>query len=141
MQSSVTEAPQRTFGELFQAADKTKEKHVPVIKAPEKVKKGEMFSATVTVGSEIAHPNTTAHHIVWIALSFLPDGAMFPYQIARSELLAHGASVKGPDTSGVYAHHEMCALFKTVQSGTLYATSYCNIHGLWQYSQRLEVEE
>lgn len=45
-----------------------KEKHVPVIKAPEKVKAGEPFEVTVIVGDEVPHPNTVEHHIKWIAL-------------------------------------------------------------------------
>ena len=51
--------------ELLQSADWKKEKHVPVIDAPDSVKKSEFFKVTLTVGKEIAHPNTTAHHIRW----------------------------------------------------------------------------
>jgi superoxide reductase len=51
------------IGEWIQTADFKAEKHVPVIEAPASVGKGEKTVATVTVGKEIAHPNTTAHHI------------------------------------------------------------------------------
>lgn len=82
--------------ELFQSADWKAEKHVPVIEAPGKVKKGEFFKLTVTVGKEIAHPNKTEHHIRWIEVYFYPKGEKFPYQIGKAEFNAHGESVQGP---------------------------------------------
>ena len=62
------------LNDLLQSADWKKEKHVPLIEAPEKVKKGEFFKVTATVGKEIAHPNKTEHHIRWIEIYFQPDG-------------------------------------------------------------------
>jgi superoxide reductase len=126
--------------DLLQSADWKAEKHVPVIEAPDKVKKGEFFQVTATVGKEIAHPNKTEHHISWIEVYFHPQGEKFPYQIGRAEFCAHGASVQGPDTSSVYTHHEVVLSFKTDKSGVIYASSYCNIHGLWQNSKELKIE-
>jgi len=128
------------FKELFQSADWKAEKHVPVIEAPDTVKKGQLAKVTVTVGKEVAHPNKTEHHISWIELYFQPQGDKFPYQLARVEFAAHGASVQGPDTSSVYTHPEATVSFKTAAPGTMYASSYCNIHGLWQNSKELKVE-
>ena len=126
--------------ELIQSADWKTEKHVPVIDAPEKVKKGEVIQVSVTVGKEIAHPNTTAHHISWVVLFFLADGEKFPYQIARFEFLAHGASAQGPDTSSVYTFPVVTCSFKTDKPGTIMSSSYCNIHGLWGSSKKITVE-
>ncbi|MEN6310134.1 MAG: class II SORL domain-containing protein [Acidobacteriota bacterium] len=126
--------------DLFQSGDWKREKHVPVIEAPASVKQGEFFPMKVTIGKEIAHPNKTEHHISWIAVYFLPRGEKFAYQIGKAEFTAHGASAQGPDTSSVYTHHEVTLSFKTDKPGTLYAASLCNIHGLWQSSQALEVE-
>ncbi len=126
--------------DLFQSADWKAEKHVPVITAPEKIKKGEFCRVLASVGKEIAHPNKTEHHIRWIAVFFHPRGEKFPYQIARTEFQSHGESVQGPDTSSVYTHHEMSVSFKTDKPGTIYASSYCNIHGLWQSAKEIEVE-
>jgi superoxide reductase len=125
--------------ELFQSADWKREKHVPVIEAPDRAKKGEFFQVKVTIGKEIAHPNKTEHHIRWIDVYFLPDGEKLPYQIGKAEFTAHGESTLGPDTSTVYAHHEAVLSFKTDKAGTIYASSYCNIHGLWQNSKKIEV--
>jgi len=128
------------FKELFQTADWKQEKHVPVIDAPDKVSKGEMFDVKVSIGKEIAHPNKTEHHIRWIMVYFKPDGGNFPYQIGRAEFTAHGESTEGPDTSTVYTHHAATLSFKTDKPGTIYASSYCNIHGLWQSSKEITVE-
>ena len=126
--------------DLFQSADWKAEKHSPVIEAPEKVKKGEFFKVAVSVGKEIAHPNKTEHHIRWIEVYFHADGEKFPWQIGRCEFSAHGESVQGPDTSGVYAHPEACLNFKTEKPGIIYASCYCNIHGLWQSAKAISVK-
>jgi len=128
------------FKDIFQTADWKTEKHVPVIEAPDAVTKGEMFQVKVSVGKEVAHPNKTEHHIRWIAVWFHPEGSKFPYQIGRADFTAHGESVDGPDTSSVYTHHETVLSFKTDKPGIIFATSLCNIHGLWQSSKRLSVK-
>ena len=126
--------------DLLQSADWKTEKHIPVIEAPDKVKRSEFFRITVTVGKEVAHPNKTEHHIRWIAVYFQPAGEKFPYQIGRIEFTAHGESVKGPDTSTVYTNSEVVLNFKTEKSGTIYASSYCNIHGLWRSAKEITAE-
>jgi superoxide reductase len=128
------------FKDLFQGADWKQEKHVPVIDCPDKVKKGGLLKVTITVGKEIPHPNTTEHHIRWIELYFLANAEKFPYQIGRFEFDAHGESTQGPNTSTIYMHPEVTCNFKTEKSGTIFATSYCNIHGLWKNSKELIVE-
>jgi len=127
------------FGEMYQTADWKKEKHVPVIECPDQVKANEIFQVKASLGKDIAHPNTTAHHISWISLFFMPEGAKFPYQIGHFEFCAHGESTDGPDTSTVYTHHEVSASMKTGKPGTLYATALCNIHGLWVYEKELKL--
>jgi len=128
------------FKDLFKSADWKTEKHIPVIEAPDKVKKGEFFKVTVTVGKEIAHPNTTEHHIRWIDIYFNPEEEKFPYQIGRFNFMVHGESVNGPNSSTIYTHPEVTLSFKTEKPGAIYASSYCNIHGLWQNSKKIELE-
>ncbi len=125
--------------DLLQSADWKQEKHVPVIDALDSVKKGDFVKVTVTVGKEIAHPNKTEHHIRWINVFFQPDGEKFPYQIVRMEFCAHGESAQGPDTSSIYTGYETSLIFKTEKSGMIYASSYCNIHGLWESSKKIAV--
>jgi superoxide reductase len=125
--------------DLYQDADWKKEKHAPVIEAPESIKKGEPVHLTVSVGKEIAHPNTTPHHIRWIEVFFHPDGAKFPFQVARVDFTAHGESPDGPDTSTVYTNPSVQCAFKTDRPGTILASSYCNIHGLWESSKKIAV--
>jgi superoxide reductase len=130
-----------SFEKLLQSADWKKEKHVPLIEVPDKVKKGQIFGVKASVGKEIAHPNKTEHHIRWITIYFQPKEGKFPYQIGRAEFTAHGESTEGPDTSTIYTHHEAVLSFKTDKPGTIYALSYCNIHGVWQNSKEIEVVE
>lgn len=126
--------------DVFQSGDWKTEKHVPAITAPDIVEKGAVISVTVGIGKEIAHPNTSEHHISWIELYFKPDGAKFAVEIGRYEFNAHGAAVEGPNTSTIYSVPEVVAKFKTEKSGTLYATSYCNIHGLWESAKMVAVK-
>jgi superoxide reductase len=126
--------------EVFQEADWKQEKHVPVIEAPEIVKKDEAMKVMVTVGKEIAHPNTTEHHIEWISVFFQPEGEKFPHTIGRFNLGAHGASAEGPNTSTIYTDPEIMCTLKTSKPGTIMATSFCNIHGLWSSSKQLKIE-
>jgi len=126
--------------ELLQSADWKKEKHVPVISAPASANKGEFFKITVTVGKEIPHPNTTEHHIRWIDVFFLAEGEKFPYQVGKFEFTSHGESAQGPNTSTIFTHPEAVCTVKSDKGGTIVAFSYCNIHGLWENSQKLEIK-
>jgi superoxide reductase len=127
------------LAERLQEADWKKEKHVPVIECPDEVKADEFFEVKVSLGKEIAHPNTTEHHIRWISLFFHPQGEKFTYHIGHYEFSAHGASTQGPNTSSIYTHHEITTSLKTSKSGTLYALAFCNIHGLWQSAKEIKV--
>ena len=127
------------LSELIQAADWKREKHVPVIECPDRVQAGEVFEVKASIGREIAHPTTTEHHIRWISLYFLPEGAKIPSQVGHFEFCAHGESTQGANQGPVYAHHAVTASMKTTQSGTLLAAGYCNIHGLWQSSKPVTV--
>ncbi len=119
------------LSEFVKSADWKSEKHVPVIECADTVKAGEPLAITVTVGKEIAHPNTTNHHIAWIALHFVPAGAKTSIEVTRCEFSAHGASVEGADKGPAYTDSTVSIRAKFASSGTLYATAYCNIHGLW----------
>lgn len=126
--------------ELLQTADWKSEKHVPVIESPDKVKKGTALKIAVSVGKQIAHPNTTEHHIAWVSVFFLPAGEKFPYLISRAEFAAHGASTQGPNTSTIFTEPIVTCVLKTEKPGSILATSYCNIHGLWENSKEIAVE-
>lgn len=128
------------FKDLFQTADWKTEKHIPVIEAPEKIKKGDTVSIAVSVGKQILHPNTTEHHIRWIEVYFHPAGEKFPCQIGRFEFSSHGESTQGPNTSAIYTQPVIVCSLKTEKSGTIFASSYCNIHGLWENFKHLNVE-
>ncbi|MGM0498235.1 MAG: class II SORL domain-containing protein [Bacteroidota bacterium] len=129
-----------TIGNLFQSANWKEEKHVPVIECPDSVKAGEMFQVKASLGKEVAHPNTTEHHIRWIQLYFKPNDEKFAYHIGNFEFGAHGESTEGANEGPVYTNHSVVAEFKTNKPGTLVAASYCNIHGLWENSKEIDVK-
>lgn len=123
---------------LIKSADWKAEKHVPVIDAPATAKAGDVIDIEVDVGKEIPHPNTAQHHIAWIALHFVPDGATMSIELGRADLSAHGDSMSvtpGP------AFTEPSARFRVrlAVSGTLHATAYCNLHGLWTSAAEIAV--
>jgi superoxide reductase len=120
-------------------ADWKQEKHVPVIEAPDSVKADEIFQVKVTLGKEVAHPNTTEHHIRWISLYYHDEGGKFPHEVAHVEFGAHGESAEGPNQGPVYTHHEAITNVKIAKSGVLHAVAYCNIHGLWESSTAISV--
>ena len=122
-----------------QRADWKQEKHVPVIECPESVKPDQVFRVEIAIGKEIPHPNTTEHHIRWVALYFHPDGAKSPQEVGRFEFSAHGASTDGPNQGPVYTGHAVAMFLKVKKPGTLHALALCNIHGLWEGSREIKV--
>jgi len=128
------------IGEHYQSADWKSEKHVPVIDCPDDVPEDELFDVTVTLGKEVAHPNTTEHHLRWIQVYFLPEGAKLPFQVGNFEFTAHGESADGADKGPVYTNHSVTLSMKVKKGGTLFATSFCNIHGLWENTKQIQTK-
>jgi len=118
------------LSELTQQADWKKEKHAPVIECPDQVPAGEFVAVQVSVGQEIAHPNTLEHHIAWIDLYFQPEGGKFPIQVGHFAFTAHGES-------GTFAAPAATASLKVDKPGVLYALALCNVHGLWESSKEI----
>ena len=128
-----------SFTSTVKQADWKSEKHVPVIECPTEVKMGEIISVTVSIGKEIAHPNTTEHHIRWISIYFQPEGDNKAYQVGHFEFCAHGESTEGANEGPVYADHAATFGVQLKKSGTLQAVSFCNIHGVWESSADIAV--
>ncbi|MEM5947593.1 class II SORL domain-containing protein [Spirochaetia bacterium 38H-sp] len=121
------------LGNWIKSDDFKKEKHVPVIELPSDIKKGEPFIVTVTVGKEIAHPNTPGHFIQWIKLYFKGQDSNFPVDLGLAEFNAHGAAA-GDAQGPALTEPEAIFKVKLDEPGTIVAESYCNIHGLWESS-------
>jgi superoxide reductase len=100
--------------------------HVPVITAPEKVKAGEMFNVDVVIGKDL-HPMRPSHWIEYAQLSIgnEPAGTL----VFRS----HG--YLQPETRFAVVLNER---LKGKQV-SLVVTVECNLHGIWQHYQNLEV--
>ena len=137
----MPEVMTKELGKYIQTADWKQEKHVPVIECPDTVKKDELFTVNVTLGKEIAHPNTTEHHIRWLSLYYHAAHEKFNCEIAHFECGAHGESVEGPNKGPAYTNHSFTAFVKISKPGTLHALAFCNIHGLWQSWKEINVLE
>lgn len=100
-------------------------KHLPVIEAPDSVKKDAPFEINIRVGGidGIDHPNEPAHFIEWVELycgdTFLGRSSYSggtSYSVARFKVkLSH-------------AH------------GPLKVWAKCNLHGLWEGEKGLKIE-
>ena len=98
-------------------------KHVPVITAPETVKKGKCFEVTVEVGKLLAHPNEPGHFIEFVEL--YADETF----LGRVDLTA----VKTCPTVALcvalnHAHKELRAYER------------CNLHGVWKAAKPITIE-
>ena len=125
--------------DLYQSADWKKEKHAPVIEAPETVKKGRSRAGG---GERREAGRASEHHRASHPLDrgvLPPGGAKFPFQVARFDFTAHGESPEGPDTSTVYANPSVLCSLKTERPGTIMASSYCNVHGLWESARKISL--
>ena len=122
-----------------QSADWKTEKHVPVIEVKGPAKKGESFEVTVSIGAEVPHPHTTEHHIRYIQLFFKPEDEKFIIHLGTFQFEAHGESVEGANAGSAKCEPKATATITLEKPGELVALSYCNIHGLWDNSQKVEV--
>lgn len=127
------------IGDYIKVADWKSEKHVPVIECPQRATAGEPFSLSVAVGRGIPHPNEPGHHIAWIALHYVPDGASASIELARCDFSAHGASA-ADSAAPARTSPAIAAEVSLGASGRLVATAYCNLHGLWESERRVAVE-
>ncbi len=105
-----------------------REKHVPQIEAPAKVKAGEPFQVTVIVGKDVPHPNTIEHHIKWIQVYAKDEGARPVVHVGTFDF--------GP----TFADPKVTFTAMLSRSSVLHALEYCNIHGVWDNSIKVEVE-
>jgi superoxide reductase len=127
------------INEFIKTDDWKTEKHVPVIEIQGEAKKDEPFHVMVTVGKEVSHPNKSEHFIAWISLFFIPEGRKTVYELGTANFSSHGASVDGPNTLTLHSEPQTCFMVKIGKPGKLIATSWCNIHGLWEGSYELKL--
>ena len=127
------------IGDHVQSADWKSEKHVPVIKVKGPVKKGENFEVQLSIGEEIPHPHTTEHHIRYIQLFFKPEGEKFIVHLGTYQFEAHGESVEGANAGSAKCEPRVSTMVTLEKPGELVALSYCNIHGLWDNSEKIDL--
>jgi superoxide reductase len=99
--------------------DEGKEKHVPIIEINKS--SGGTDVVTVIVGKEVAHPNTIEHHIAYLQV--------YGHKVDGQVVLLAKADF-GPS----YTSPKITFEISLAEIETVYAVSYCNIHGLWKNS-------
>ncbi|MFO7952250.1 MAG: class II SORL domain-containing protein [Bacillota bacterium] len=127
------------IGDHIQSADWKAEKHVPVIEVKKPGEKGEPFEVALSVGAEIPHPHTTEHHIRYIQLFFKPEDEKFLVHLGTFQFEAHGESVQGANAGNAKCEPKATATITLEKPGELVALSYCNIHGLWDNTQKVDL--
>lgn len=106
------------------ALSELEQKHLPVITAPEKVKREEAFEVKIEVGNYKAHPNEPGHFIEWVELY---SGDTFLFRVGLS------GSLSCPKVA--------IPVKLTHAHGPLKAWAKCNLHGLWEGIRDIEVED
>jgi len=111
--------------ELFQTINRVKnpqdktgleKKHGPVIDVPDRIKSGEAFPVTVTIG-EVIHPMSQAHAIQYV------------------ELLAGNEPIGRMAFTPRFSQPRATFFLSIDKPVTLVARLYCNLHGLWEGGQ------
>ena len=97
--------------------------HLPVIMAPQSVKKDEFFDVQVEVGASLAHPNDCGHFIM--AIELYADDTF----LARVDL-----------TPGAAAPSATLSIRLRDAAKELVAYCACNVHGRWMSSKDIAVE-
>ena len=100
------------------------QKHLPVISAPDTVKRNEAFPVTIEIGKYKKHPNEPGHSIGWVELY---SGDNFLFRVALSGSLSE-PKITVP-VKLTHAH------------GPLKAWAKCNLHGLWEGTRNIQVED
>lgn len=97
-------------------------KHAPVIEAPDKVKSGEPFEVTITVG-EIVHPMGATHYIQMV------------------QLYVGNEPAGRVDFSHQFNEPRARFTLKTDKPVTLVVREYCNLHGLWESRKQIALAD
>jgi len=98
-----------------------KEKHVPEIEICKAEGKSGKDIVKIIVGKEISHPNTVEHHIAWAQLMGVKENGM----VIDLGKINFAPSFTEPSAD----FHIPLSEFKSI-----IATSYCNLHGIWENS-------
>lgn len=100
------------------------QKHLPVITAPDEVKREELFEVEIEVGKLKTHPNEPGHFIEWIEL-YCGDTFLFRAQLS-------GSLSQPRITIPVKLSHA---------HGPLKAWAKCNLHGLWEGTKEITIQD
>jgi len=119
--------------DLFKQINKVKDrnnmtvlekKHEPIIECPDTVKYNQPFEVKISWGKEVAHPDEPGHFIEWLEL--YTEDHLFLGRVDFTPMVC-----TGPVTLTVKLPHVT----------TLVAQLRCNLHGIWESSKNINVED
>lgn len=99
-------------------------KHTPVISLPAGLAHGTPVEITVEVGKLLAHPNEPGHFIEWIDL-------YLNYVFLTRLSLSAATTAPTLKAQVVFPHG--------LRQATVRAFARCNLHGVWEATQTVEV--
>lgn len=124
---------------LTAPGQKKQKLHLPVIEAPNKVKKGEYFNFKVVVNKDIDEPSEIDPPRFWFTVYFLPHESERLYQVVQPLFATQKDAAVGINSIHNRVLYQASFQFKTEKTGTIYAAAYCPIHRLSQSRSRVEV--
>lgn len=107
--------------------------HIPLIKCSKVGKSGNIFEISVTI-PDSGFSASDDQHIQWIQLYFQNTKGGELISIGKWEYMSTGNNIPVilPEARG---------RIRFTEAGTLYALVYCAVHGLWEASKPIEVED
>ncbi len=75
----------------------------------------------------------------WITVYFLPQESMIPYRVVQPFFATQKEIREQTDPLENPTLHQESFQFRTEKNGTIYAATYCPIHGLSQSRASIEV--
>jgi superoxide reductase len=119
--------------------EKKEQKHLPLIEAPNKVKRGENFDFEITVNQDMTVRRRGDQQRFWITVYFLPQESSIAYKVVQPLSAAQKEVRKDSDSPPSPILYKASFQLKTEKAGTIYAAAYCPIHGLSQSRTSVEV--
>lgn len=107
--------------------------HIPIIKCSKVGNSDDIFDISVTV-PDAGLSASDDHHILWIQLYFQNTRDEELISIGKWEYMAFGKDMP-------FIQPEALGRIQFNENGTIYALVYCDVHGLWETSKYIELED
>jgi superoxide reductase len=125
--------------DLSPSERRKKKFHLPVIEAPNTVKRGEFFDFKIVVNKVPYAPSQIDPQRFWFTVYFLPQEIGRNYQVVQPLYATQKEEAKETAPLEDRILYQASFQIKAEKTGTIYAAAYCPIHGLSQSRTQVEV--